>query len=282
MGTVFGRERSVRHACVLAHLAAAPQNAQPVRAAGAPQARDTGVVAPHEHIVWFEDNIAWFESLGSSTLDQAVPNCPDWTVVDVLNHLSFGLGLAYPAAVVAAPTTSDERVFADVAWPSARPVGTDAVRIFGENLRSCAELFRETDPAAPCWTYAGPSVAAFWFRRAAIETALHRLDVEDALDAAAPLADDRAEDAILETLSFAFPFAATLTDAPTGQLVVESPCLTTEARIGAGTPTTVLRGEPTDVVNALWGRNLDRVSIDGDAERSGDWLHLIEVAFAGR
>lgn len=241
-------------------------------------------MAPSEHLSWLEDNVRWYERLDDRDLTSDVPSCPGWDIEHVVNHLSFGVGLAYPAAVTAPSGTDPSDVFADVEYPKVFPHGTDARLAFSRNMARCLDHFREVDPDAPCWTYGGPGVAAFWFRRAAIETTLHRMDVAEALGHdIAHLTNDRAADAIAESITFALPLAATRIGAPSGELVVDSSCLNTPASIGAGgrADRAILSGEPHHVLNALWGRHLDRVDIDGDRAISDQWLGLVEAAFGG-
>ncbi len=242
-----------------------------------------GPMAPREHIEWFEDNVDWFAGLDLDALQVPVPACPGWNVQYVLNHLAFGLGLAYPAAMEAAPETADGDVFASVRWPDAFPSGPAALDAFAATMASCVDSFRSTDPETPCWTYAGPGTAGFWFRRAAVETTLHRMDVAEALedDTRPHLDDRRARDAIEETLSFALPLAAELTSPPDGSIRVESSCLAGPLVVGAGDPVAEIVGDPHDVLNLLWGRSAP-ASISGDRHVADQWLGLIAAAFDGR
>ncbi len=125
--------------------------------------------------------------------------------------------------------------------------------------------------------------ARFWYRRAAIETALHRLDVAEALqDPLSALSDDRTVDAIAETLEFALPLAAEMVGVPDGRLIVCSPELDVRVEVGAGLRHATVVGHGQDVLNALWGRHRERVSVIGDRAVAEEWLSRIEVAFAGR
>lgn len=244
---------------------------------------DSKPMAPREHLTWLEDNVRWYSQLELAALDREVPSCPGWDVEYIVNHLSFGLALAYPIAMSAPPDTAPDRVFADVDFPTVYPRGRQALDTFVSNMSACLASFRGTDPDTPCWTYAGPGTASFWFRRAAIETTLHRMDVAEALGGSiAHLADDQAADAISESLEFALPLAAALTKTPSGELVVEASCLKAPQAIGAGRRRAHLRGEPHDVLNALWGRRLDQVELTGNRKVSAKWLGLIEDAFGGR
>lgn len=234
----------------------------------------------NDHRQWFRENIAWFESLPHHTLDQEVPACDGWTVTDALNHLSFGLGVGYQIAVASPPDADPATVFAELEIPDNGPHGDEAVETFRNHMGSCADRFDGLDPTTPCWTYAGPGVAAFWFRRAAVETWLHRVDVADALGIELRLNDRRARDGIEETFSFTFPMAIGITGRPSSQLIVESPCLPQPLSMGDGGSSVAIRGTGHDVLLALWGRHRDRVDVDGPPEAAGEWLGLVEVAFA--
>jgi uncharacterized protein (TIGR03083 family) len=240
-------------------------------------------VAPHEHLQWLDDNVSWFEAIPKESFNVDVANCPGWDVEDVLTHLAYGLGLGYPYALSASPDADAALVWSDVPWPEQLPSGAAAMEAFSTHLRRCLTTFRSTDPDLPCWTYEGPGHARFWFRRAAIETTLHRMDVADALALApTPLPLDRVEDAVAETIDFALPLAATIvgTQAPSVKINVEG--LDRPLILGGGDVRSELSGRGDDVLAALWGRHRDRVEIHGDPEVAQVWMSLITEAFAGR
>ncbi len=240
-------------------------------------------MSPDQHLMWFDENIAWFESLPVKSLTARVPNCPGWNVQDVVNHLTFGLGISYPVALSKGPETSPSEVFSDVEWPDQRPSGEAAITAFSSSMRSCTTTFAATSPERPCWTYEGAGTAAFWFRRAAVETALHRIDVEEAVPAQrSPVAPDRLADALAETFEFTLPLAAAMTTPPDGRLVVSIPSLDVELAIGRGNHQATVTGDAQDILCALWGRNRDRINLAGDFHVAAGWMSLIEIAFAGR
>ncbi len=240
-------------------------------------------MTPDQHIAWLFENTAWIESLTVSQLEVAVPCCPGWTVENVVNHLSFGVGLAYPLGVASSPAASADKVFSAIKRPAENPSGEAALEAFATNMRRCIKMFSAADPQAPCWTYAGPGTASFWFRRAAIETALHKVDIEDALaDSQSLLSSERTAEAIRETVDFTLPLAAKIAGQPAGSLVVFSPELNVKVKLGEESERVMVSGAGQDVLLALWGRNRDRVAVTGNQEIAADWLSLIERAFAGR
>ncbi|MFB7511022.1 maleylpyruvate isomerase family mycothiol-dependent enzyme [Streptomyces broussonetiae] len=123
--------------------------------------------------------------------DAKVPTCPEWQVRDLLRHT----GAVHRWATG----------FVAEADPAPRPFG-DLPDLDGAELvawyRDSHRLLVDTLAAAPaaleCWTFlpaSGPSPLAFWTRRQAHETTVHRYDAEAALGGtASPVAPDFAPD----------------------------------------------------------------------------------------
>lgn len=240
-------------------------------------------MAPTEHLRWLDENIGWFADLPVDVLGTEVPACPGWDVEKVFTHLAFGMGLAYPVALAAAPDTEPDEVWSTVSWPTALPTGAAAIEAFERHTTNCSATFAATDPDTPCWTYDGPGLARFWFRRAAIETTLHRMDVHEALGLPpVPLASERSVDAIAESIEFALPLAATMTGGTAPALSIEIDGHDQRLHLGDGPPQANMVGNGENVLAALWGRNRDRVAISGDRAVARSWMAMIGEAFAGR
>jgi uncharacterized protein (TIGR03083 family) len=243
-------------------------------------------MGPGEHLDWFDDNVAWFNALDDGSLAAPVPNCPGWDVGYVLAHLGVGLGLAYPYALAQPPDTPNDLGFATVPFPDPFPAGVAARDYFAREMAACRKSFRSTDPALPCWTYAGAGKASFWFLRAAVETSLHRLDVEDALSHDhASLTDDRVWAVVSDCVDFVLPLAAALTGSTPGALaiVVDDDIGPRQLLVGAGKPVATITGSGASLVAALWGRTVaPPPAVSGDAAAAKTWLSLVEQAFTGR
>lgn len=242
-------------------------------------------MAPSEHLDWLDDNIEWFEAISPDRFDHPVPACAGWNVEKVITHLTFGLGLAYPYAARTAPDGADDEPWSEVPWPDTLPTGRAAAEAFSDHMNRCSATFRSMDPHARCWTYDGPGQVGFWFRRAAIETTLHRLDVAEALGRppvglVGPRAEARADDAVAEAVEFALPLAARMVGAPSAAMAVTAG--ETTRVLGDGEVVAELVGEPHAVMASLWGRNHHGVNLTGDHDVAQHWLAVVETAFAGR
>lgn len=149
--------------------------------------------------------LGWLERLTAevSTLavaadpTAAVPSCPGWTVTDLVVHLGEVHVWAEQCIRLSDPV---ERP----------PAGPDTPAALAGWYADCAgtllSTLRRTPPEAECWTFGPrPRTAAFWFRRQAHETAMHRWDLGSALgrDLGYPAA--LAADGVDEVVTVFFP-----------------------------------------------------------------------------
>ncbi|MFE2753151.1 maleylpyruvate isomerase family mycothiol-dependent enzyme [Actinosynnema sp. NPDC059335] len=105
--------------------------------------------------------------------DAPVPTCPGWTVHDLVDHL----GRTHSWALRALHTPVD----GDRPRPDDRPADWDELLVWSEKtFAELADTLAGTTSNTPAWTFVGPKTFAFWSRRQAHETAIHRLDAEHA------------------------------------------------------------------------------------------------------
>jgi uncharacterized protein (TIGR03083 family) len=117
--------------------------------------------------------------VAGSAWDEAVPTCPGWDVGTVLTHT----GGAHRWAL--ANLTAGTRVRRSQVPPP--PDGREArLDWYTAGLRELEAAAATVDPMAEVWTFAatGERRAAWWVRRMACETAIHRWDAAAALTAA--------------------------------------------------------------------------------------------------
>lgn len=125
-------------------------------------------------------------------LDVPVPTCPGWTVGDCVAHTADVY--QHKIACMRLQRRPDE-------YPGEPPEGVDVVDWFDTSLAALLAELRDRGPGAPSYTWwPVDQTVGFWYRRMAQETAVHRVDVEDARDEPTLVAADLAIDGIDEVL----------------------------------------------------------------------------------
>ena len=111
-------------------------------------------------------------------LAAAVPSCPGWAVRDLLKHTGYvhrwatGLVAEEPTQPAGA---SEEEIL------SHGPTDAELPGWFREGHAGLVRALGAAPPDLSCWAFlAAPSPLAFWARRQAHETAIHRVDAERA------------------------------------------------------------------------------------------------------
>jgi uncharacterized protein (TIGR03083 family) len=143
------------------------------------------------------------DAAGRAGMGAAVPACPGWSVADLLRHTSYvhrwAAGIVAQRLTRPPPEPSEEEVL------QRGPEDDALVRWFREGHAALVRTLEEADPDLDCWAFlSAPSPLAFWARRQAHETAIHRADAEQAAGGAgqAP-ADGGADDGIWFEPAFA-------------------------------------------------------------------------------
>jgi uncharacterized protein (TIGR03083 family) len=132
-----------------------------------------------------------------------VPSCPKWDMFGLLAHIEAIH--RWVAAVLR--TRATERQARTEVGPGVGFV--ELADAYDAGLADLLGCFAATDPAEAVWNWStGVAPAAFWWRRMAQETAVHRWDAENAAAAAAPFATALAADGIDEFLGIAAHFVA--------------------------------------------------------------------------
>ncbi|MGI5471972.1 maleylpyruvate isomerase family mycothiol-dependent enzyme [Streptomyces sp. CA-132043] len=138
--------------------------------------------------------------LKGADLSVPVPSCPGWTVNQLVRHL--GGGQRWAAETVGGRVTEPlpDAHFRDLSGYA----GEDPAALDGwlaEGARELADALREAGPDAELWTPVPGERSAFYARRFAHETAIHRADAALALGVPYDLDEEVAADAVDEWLS---------------------------------------------------------------------------------
>jgi uncharacterized protein (TIGR03083 family) len=130
--------------------------------------------------------------------DAPVPSCPDWTVGDLIAHLS-GVYAWVCTHVSRGVTSRPDRPF------GAEPAPV-TLEVFDERFAALVTLLDTLDPEMPAWNWAPQAKkVSFWHRRMAHETAVHRWDAQMAIAMVEPLEAKLAADGVSEVLDTWLP-----------------------------------------------------------------------------
>ena len=145
-------------------------------------------------------------------LERPVPTCPEWNVAQLVTHAGSVYGWA--GQVVAA---RGDRVGPRQA-PDAPEEAAALLEWYRTQLAQLVEAL-SVDPETPAWTFSptAPANVGWWIRRQALETAVHRWDVQGAAGLA-PVAipAELAAEGIDETLADFVP--RVLSSSPVAEL----------------------------------------------------------------
>ena len=226
-------------------------------------------------------------------LEASVPSCPGWQVRHLLRHVGYVHRWAAAHVAQASPELlegpSEEEVL------RRGPGDDELLAWFQEGHVGLVKTLRSADPALSCWTFLdAPSPLAFWARRQAHETAIHRADAQAASGPVTPFEPTFAADGIDELLVGFAPrerVAATITeryvlavrslDTSDEWLVTLDP-ESIEAHRGTGPGNSVVAGMGSDLYLTLWNRcpaDDARLSISGDPQGLILWRAIMQVGW---
>lgn len=137
-------------------------------------------------------------------LGTPVPSCPDWSVGELVRHL----GAVYRRVRLNAGSAGATEEWGPVIIPDEAPAAEDesVVEWFSGELAQISAFLDALDPDVPTWNWAPQSrTAAFWHRRLAHETAVHRWDAQFATRLPEPLEGKLAADTVAEALDTFLP-----------------------------------------------------------------------------
>ncbi|WP_035861274.1 maleylpyruvate isomerase family mycothiol-dependent enzyme [Cryptosporangium arvum] len=220
--------------------------------------------------------------------DAAVPTCPGWQVRDLLAHLGGVHRWAAALVTTRRPDpfgAADEKRFFDA------PADDALLGWFSDGHRDLVRTLTDADPALHCWTFfAAPSPLAFWARRQAHETAIHRADAEAATASAPDWEPGFAADGIDELLhGFLARRAARITADPAVSLALAADDVDAAWTVqltpsgllvdaGAHPPTLTLTGRASDLYRLLWNRSgSERLVVRGDLDALETWRHRVAI-----
>ena len=220
----------------------------------------------------------------ATALDRPIPSCPDWDMAKLVLHV----GLVHTWAAESVRRRAAEGI--DRSTLPRAPEGAARVAWLNAATASLIEALAvaaDDDPAG-VWRDQ-PVTAAFWRRRMAHETAVHRWDAQAAVGRPDPVTAPLAADGIAEVVELLLPLAVpeprtghalgTLhlhcTDT-TGEWLLSMPDGRLEVTPGHAKGDAALRGEASELFLTCWGRRSGSgPEILGDKAVAQAWLALM-------
>jgi uncharacterized protein (TIGR03083 family) len=147
------------------------------------------------------DSPALQDAVAQAGPDAAVPSCPEWTVTDLVAHLTGVLHFVRETAPRGVTTNPGAN---PVDQPS--PSWDSALDGLRRELTGTIETLDALEADFPAWNWAPQAkTAGFWHRRMAHEVSVHRWDAEEAAGRATPIETKLAADGISEVLDTWLP-----------------------------------------------------------------------------
>jgi uncharacterized protein (TIGR03083 family) len=234
------------------------------------------LVETGELIGWVEtEGVALGDAAERAEPDAEIRHCEGWAVRDLLAHV--GEIHRWATSIVGTPRDNP------AVPPPAIPDDGELIAWYRSGHQALVETLRAAPADLDCWYFLeAPSAIAFWARRQALETAMHRVDAEGATGVVTPIDRDLAVDGMAELLlgfgarKKAFePGSVRL--APTDAdpwLVTLTPNGLTATQDDPGTPVDVtVAGTASEVYRWMWNRP-SGVEIDGNQAIAAEWQKI--------
>lgn len=202
--------------------------------------------------------------------DALVSACPGWNVLTLAGHI--GTTWRWSAEIVKERLSGPARYDIDPGLTADQAPGW-----LEAGLVEVLDALRSCPPSEPVWGFGlHPRTAAFWQRRQAMETTVHRVDAELATDRLSPVAPDVATDGISEFIDVLLGRLYRGKEPPAGQLKAVTSdtgntCATGDPAGGVAT----LTGRAEDLFLVLWNRRgIETVESSGDPAVLKGWRDL--------
>jgi uncharacterized protein (TIGR03083 family) len=223
-------------------------------------------------------------------LDAPIPTAPKWTMRQLLQHM--GEVHRWAATTVAEERIAPIRKIEGVAGPL--PHDDDLLDWFREGHANLVATLRSAKPDTECWTFLpARSPLAFWARRQAHETGIHRADAESPSGRITPYPPDLASDGVEEML-FGFlnrkptdergdpAGSLQLHASDTGQdWLVAMDTQGADTAREAGDATCSVTATASDLLLLVWNRRTaDGLDVSGDRSALDYWRDNVQITWS--
>jgi uncharacterized protein (TIGR03083 family) len=131
------------------------------------------------------DGVLLADAAAEAGLTADIPACPRWQVRDLVRHMAYVHGWATRHVKEQLAEFIDGATEEEIL--NGGPPDSELIAAYREGHAALVRTLRDANPAVQCATFiAAPSPLAFWARRQAHETAIHRYDAQAARPAGPP------------------------------------------------------------------------------------------------
>lgn len=228
------------------------------------------------------------EVAAATSLDAAVPGCPDWRARDLVGHL----GRVHRwARTIVADRVSDDGFgkLSEIMERAETPSDDELIDWFRQGHRDLVETLEAAPADLACFQFmAAPTPLTFWARRQAHETAVHRVDGEQAAGRPSHIDPAFAADGVDELLTGFLPRSKKLRAAEPRKLLFSTADRHWLVTVGPDTggmevaapqPADVtVSGPPQAMYLGVWNRvPWDELTVTGDEDLAGFWGGIFRV-----
>ena len=214
---------------------------------------------PHRYLDLIQSDAARIAAIAPDALSLPVPCCPGWDIAEVVRHT--GSVYNHKVAIMRLGRRPEQGE-----WHASPPPDTDLVTWFDGTARTLIDELAAHDPDDWAHTWWPPDQTFhFWYRRMALESVVHRVDVEIATGDLSTIDAELSREGIDEVLTVFLGVHDPGSDGgPTGAVSIVSGGCTWIAHLddehtrveknGDATTDAELTGEPAQLFLYLWGR----------------------------
>jgi len=205
------------------------------------------------------------DAASAAELTANVPSCPGWTMADLVRHVAQ----VYLHKVALMRTGEEPEE-----WPPPSLAAEPPLAALGRAYGALRAEFRTRGPGQPAPTWYDPDqTVAFWIRRMALETVIHRIDAELAAGLpVTPVPDDLAADGVDEVLKRMLAYASVTWPEDFAEMEGEHLAGPGEITVAAGQAAWTVRPSPPEVEVEDGASDHPEVVIDGPPGNVLRWL----------
>jgi uncharacterized protein (TIGR03083 family) len=229
------------------------------------------------------------EAAERADLEEPIPTTPEWSMRDLVRHMGDVHRWARTHVAEGRMQPIGREELSKIAGPL--PGDAGLLDWFREGHDRLVRTLETADPQIQCWSFLpAPSPLAFWARRQAHETGIHRADAQSPTGRITPFLPDLAVDGIDELLLGFFggngdkaaktptrTLYVRATDADAGWLAFMKD---RSLRHDGPDPMAdcAVRGAASDLYLLLWNRRMaDGLEVTGDRSVLDDWRQNAQV-----